>query len=539
MRTLPSTIAAMPLWLAAALILLPAAAVTHAYQLPVNPLGGAFTPTAPPVSLSGPQVLLVSQPTAARLQQLPQLVAHEEWDDAIDALRVVASSSSDRLVAVNAERYVSAPLFCQMQLARLPAAGLARYRQRVDALAESLYRDGLAQHREASLQRVVDEFFGSSWGDDALLALGEMALDRADYDAARRYFEQISPLLRDPDGRSLWLALRAPEWHGHMKRLLEQWSARTAPPDWLAYPDTPLDLAQMRADLILVSIRAGQLDRAAGELDAFRQMHPQAVGRLGGQVVPLTAALDRLLTTVREWPAPGPNCDWTTFAGSPSRNAVAPPLGPLTGPVWREPIQMRTIALPAVEQIAINGAAFATDYRGPRRPLTYHPVAAGGLLYYADNTQIHAAHLADGRPAMAADGTIFREAMAFDSDAVASPFATSAPQQFTLSLSKNILFARLGDATTARANQDPSAKEARLVGLDLSRDGLLALGVRPSEQGWAFDGVPVSDGRRLFVAMRQSDVNPRGRGLFRCGHQPAAVANDRRLGRHAGQWPQR
>ena len=29
--------------------------------------------------------------------------------------------------------------------------------------------------------RVVDELYCSSWGDDALLALGELALERADY----------------------------------------------------------------------------------------------------------------------------------------------------------------------------------------------------------------------------------------------------------------------------------------------------------------------------------------------------------------------
>ena len=51
--------------------------------------------------------------------------------------------------------------------------------------------------------RVVDELFCSTWGDDALLALGELALERADYAAARRSWEQISPLLRDPIGPAL------------------------------------------------------------------------------------------------------------------------------------------------------------------------------------------------------------------------------------------------------------------------------------------------------------------------------------------------
>jgi outer membrane protein assembly factor BamB len=49
----------------------------------------------------------------------------------------------------------------------------------------------------------------------------------------------------------------------------------------------------------------------------------------------------------------------------------------------------------------------------------------------------------------------------------------------------------------------------RLIGLDLSRDGALRFRVRPPDGSWSFDGVPVGDGRRMFVAMRQSDVTPR------------------------------
>jgi outer membrane protein assembly factor BamB len=45
--------------------------------------------------------------------------------------------------------------------------------------------------------------------------------------------------------------------------------------------------------------------------------------------------------------------------------------------------------------------------------------------------------------------------------------------------------------------------------LDLQREGLLVFRVRADDGSWSFDGAPVSDGRRLFVAMRQSDVTPR------------------------------
>ena len=168
-----------------------------------------------------------------------------------------------------------------MQLARLPAEALAAYRRRVDPLAERWYRDGVANRDEALLRRVVDELFCSSWGDDALLALGELALERGDYAAARRYWEQISPLTRDPNGKPLWLALRGVDLDKHWPEIERRWPIRPQPPTWLAYPDTDSTWPMCGPGLILVSIRAGEFDRAALELDAFRRWHPQAAGPLG------------------------------------------------------------------------------------------------------------------------------------------------------------------------------------------------------------------------------------------------------------------
>jgi outer membrane protein assembly factor BamB len=48
----------------------------------------------------------------------------------------------------------------------------------------------------------------------------------------------------------------------------------------------------------------------------------------------------------------------------------------------------------------------------------------------------------------------------------------------------------------------------RLIGVDLNRDGLLVFRARPDDASWAFDGVPLGDGRRLFVAMRQGNITP-------------------------------
>ena len=167
----------------------------HAQQIPFG-----FQMQPAQVELTAPHVEVIPGATAARLEQARQLAAARSWDEAVDIYRELGADKSDRVVAIDGNRYLSLRNYCHLQIARLPAEGLAAYRRRVDASAEQLYRDGLAKRDEGLLRRVVDEWFCSSWGDDALMALGELALERGDYAAARRSWEQISPLLCAPNG---------------------------------------------------------------------------------------------------------------------------------------------------------------------------------------------------------------------------------------------------------------------------------------------------------------------------------------------------
>ncbi len=297
-------------WAIAALLL--AGSLVRAQQPRLLIFGGP----APQIELTAPQVSAISGTIASRLEQARALATARNWDEAVDIYRELAADKTDRVVALDDARYVNLRTYCQLQLAQLPAEALTAYRRRVDPLAERWYRDGLATRDEQQLSRVVNELFCSSWGDDALLALGELALERADYDAARRAWEQINPQLRDPGGRSMWQALRGINLNANWPEVDGRWQTRKRPPDWLAYPDTALDLADVRARLILASIRTGELDRAALELNAFRRWHPNAAGQLGGQEGPYLPALERLLASALEWKAIPPQSDWPTFAGA-------------------------------------------------------------------------------------------------------------------------------------------------------------------------------------------------------------------------------
>jgi hypothetical protein len=475
------------------------------------------------VQLSPARVNTMAGSIATRLEQARALAKDRNWDDAIDILRELAAERSDGIVELGDGRYVSLRTACHLELARLPAEGLSAYRRRVDRLAERLYREGRAGRDERLLRRVVNEFFCSSWGDDALLALGELALERGDYEAARRYWEQMSPLLRGPAGQPLWLALWKVDLAAHWPQIEGRWRERPNPPAWLAYPDTPLDLADVRARLILTSIRAGDLKRARIELEAFGRFHPDSAGRLGGQNGPYAAGLERLIANASAWPIQSPHADWPTFAGSQSRSSATGMLGPVTGPIWRQPIELtRAAAADRNFPMATTRQGLMLDSAQQEgravRPLNCFPVVVNGVVLYADATQLYAADLMTGRPAITKNGVLHREdSLGQPRETIDGPLALGWRDELvaaygvprnTLSVIDGIVFGRVGQLATAQSDSGQSQAADRIVGLDLERDGALAFRVRPAEAEWAFDGVPIGDGRRLFVAMRQSDVTP-------------------------------
>ncbi len=198
--------------------------------------------------------------------------------------------------------------------------------------------------------------FCSSWGDDALLALGEMALEQGQYGAARGYWERILEFppetilssrfkaARQLDGITAAEFQRIDHWykldgspdppvyrlrHDELMSdedalsLVRFWKDAGQAPAALAYPATSLPLADVRARLVLASILEGSLERAAGELDAFTARHADAEGVLAGRKVKYAAALAEMLASAGAWPTEPPSSDWPTFAGSPAQQDPA------------------------------------------------------------------------------------------------------------------------------------------------------------------------------------------------------------------------
>lgn len=470
----------------------------------------------------------------AHLETIDRFVEAGQWDEAIEALGRLMDLPGDRLLPAPGSdsgggfvRYMALRDYCHLRLAAMSGSAdeaLALYRSRVDVLAESWFREAQAGADADALRRVVDRFFVSSSGDEALYHLGELALNRGDFTRAREAWERISPRLRSnaavgsraglAAGRPLWLALRAGDWRQSPEPLESLLAERSPTPSWLAYPDSRLDLADVRARLVLVSILEGSPQRAELELEVFRQLHGAAVGTLAGRQAPYCELLAQLLEQSRGWTAPPPTPDWPTFGGSATRGKVAAgDIDVALRPIW-------TVELPRLqaEQQWIDGVARPAD--DGEGLLSYHPLVVGDKVLVCAGQgidDVQAFDLHSGRAlwpapppqaaaqAPAADGPL---ALALGRPTPQEQLGVS---RFTMTADAGRLYVKLGTyATSLIPNErfDPPLP-GFLAALDLQADKKLLFEIRAepaqAEAGWAFEGAPLVDGENLYVAMRRRE----------------------------------
>lgn len=439
------------------------------------------------------------------LAQAKAYLADKQFQEGIGALIRVMETAGGKLVAATPQRYIPLRDACQLQLIALPPEALAAYRKRVDSEAKRLYDEGLARRDPRRLLDLVDRFLASSWADDALNILGEMALESGDPAAARSFWERIVPVTPDagPEGNAL---------HGVPGPAMEASlaasgaSRRAFPTVWLGVPDTQLDLAAVRARLVLASILEGSSARAAEELSRFAKLHPDARGWFGGRETNYVEALSSLRAESARWPRRTPPGDWPTLAGSPDRNGIAPRLVDVAGVAWRVPLRDRSAEDQAVTMQGGRPGRVAED---PQRPLSYFPVVAGRRVFVnRGNREILALDLATGRPAWGKKAAIFLEDTEEEDAGDPRSAAALGIPRFTATVFGDRLYARMGPAVTGRPHDAPSSgRDGYLVCLDLAGQGKLAWKVAP-EPGWAFEGSPVADAASVYVAMRRSEVQP-------------------------------
>lgn len=445
--------------------------------------------------------------TRSHLERAKAFVAEEQWEEAVEILRQVAESHSGKVLPVSPLRFVSVRDYCQLQLASLPAEALALYRSRVDIRAKQWYEDGLRHRDGARLREVVDQLFCSSWGDDALLALGDLAFEAGDTGAARGYWERILP----PDYWATFASTAAPTDGSAV---------------WLLYPDSDLDRAAVRARLLLGSIFDGDRDGVRQGLAEFRREFAAVEGKLGGQKVNYADYLEELLSESSQWSAEKVDRQWPTFAGSPQRTkVVASEINP--GEIaWETALP----ELPAAAAAKSAGTRRLAEMRD--QFLNYHPVAVDNMVLLSTLGEIRAYDLATGEPMWGdADGqAIYR---LHERGEIYAPAGLGVPR-FTLTVRQRRVYARLGSPVTTRAGEPQlAARHSYIVCVDLDAQGKCLWSVRDTLEGdsndisWAFEGSPVVDGDGVYVAMRRSGVRPQQ--YVACLHPETGQLKWRRL----------
>lgn len=434
----------------------------------------------------GGEALTLDLDTVAskKLATIENHLRASQFAEAIDLLRGLTEVTSEKLVPSNGNRYVGARRYAHALVAGLPPAGLALYRQQIDPGLRQVFVTAQSQRDPVLLRKLVAEAYCSSYGDDALWLLGEMAWESGNFTLARNYWRQLIP----PP---------AP-------------SAPGQPVPLLAYPDTDLDAATIRARIILCSLLGGDRERAERERLAFAELYPTANGQLSGRAGTWVSLLDETFAAAVSWRLPTETSGVPTFAGSPARQSAEAPVLDVGGVAW-------TVALPPYSPFAQRGNA-AWAWAG----LSFFPVVYGDVVFIGDQQTLWAYDLRTGRPAWGEEGStdarIFQLPERGDLGLGMlgleriTAFIVGEPRH-TLTIAHDRLFARLGPLVPPSETAAARGNTSRIVCLDLVQQGKVVwetlASSLPTDGGpWSFEGAPVVVGPRVFVGVRRTAPQP-------------------------------
>lgn len=435
--------------------------------------GGASTGTAIGQESVSPESagLNVSLPAAKRLAGARTLIELRDWDGAIDALQQISAEFGDALIETEPGRLMNVHDACSAELARLPPAGLARLRERIDPPLRSLFNDALRLQSSHRMRQVVHDGFASSYGDDALAWLAEHNWIEGDFDSARALWTMLLPLPA---------------------------SGADEPPLVLRYPDADLDAPSVRARLVLCSIMQRD-QRAVRELAAFRQLHPQASGRLAARDGRLAEILDDVWHESANWQRSGRD-DWPMPGGAPNRRGVAAHAPQLDELRWQTPLTSPRLPLIERQRPALPefGAAWCS------------PVVWNGAVLINDAETVRALDLQTGRP-MWPSGVENDGGEIYTSPLLTAGLTmpTAGVPHFSAVVADGRYYARMGLPIATVAAAAIQTPPAQLICLDLEQaEGRLLWAAAASDvlddPGWSFSGAPLVVDERLYVPLRRS-----------------------------------
>lgn len=421
-----------------------------------------------------------------------------QWAEAIDIYQRVIQQYGDKVAKLPKDDaasdrtgesvlFVDLRHFCQRRLAMLPAEAREIYRRRVDAQAERWYNQGKEERDRASLRRIVEQAFCSTWGDDALDLLGDLAFQDGRFEEAIALYKQLVPDSADSGSG-------------------------------LVYPDPSVDLARVAAKKLLCRAALGEPAPDQGTIESYTKAYPDAGGSLAGRNGPYLKSMAAALHSDRLAPPAQPDGRWPTFAGSPTRTRVMPGTIDVGSLQWRVPlptvdVTRRVSANPFGPRGGMGSGSKVPD----DRLLAYHPIVLGDQVIVGTENKVLAYNLNDrsegpaGGISLAVNPVWEAPPDNQETTAIASSPSFSIPR-FTLTTFGDRIYARLGPATPGFQGRGGQASSSRIVALDRKTEGKVLWSALASEidiprraadgaNRTGFEGTPIADAHNVYVAL--------------------------------------
>lgn len=411
--------------------------------------------------------------------------SRQKWPEALEEYQRIIYDEGDNLVQVNNDsilakatlRSVLARTLCHQRIAEAPPWVLARYRQRINNLAESLFREGQEKQDVRAWARLVNDHFCSRQAEKALELFGDRAFEQGDFSRAR-------------------------QWWGHLANLPSQSNRSLG----LLYPASEANQARAQAKQIIALAFQGDLDTARKELSHFKKRRGKSAGTLAGKKGLLAAIIDEILLRLSDDRALLEE-HWHSFACDGRRNSRVPfapqPRLWADGPTWR-------VFLATGKRADSPDGTSERAVPQPARRLCFHPIIAGDRVLVAGARSVTAYHLLSGEK-------LFRyhlkEAGHDDGlDDSAETLPADSDRSYTLTVAGDRIYVRLGGLRLA-PGKDTKKETSYLVCLEMKpaapKKGP-AVEVRElwtvparGENGEpaVFEGSPIVAGNRVYLAM--------------------------------------
>ena len=433
----------------------------------------------------------------AQLRNAAGLVRDKQWAEAVDIYQRVIQQFGEKVAKLpkddpagdpsgDSVLYVDLRQFCQRKIAALPAEAREVNRSRVDVQAERWFRQGVSGRDRTALRRVIDQAFCSSWGDEALELLADLAFQDGRFGEALASYRQIVP---DKPGDATNLV----------------------------HPDPSVDIARVAAKKLLSRAALGENPPADSDVDAFAKAYPDAKGSLAGREGLYAETLVEALKLDHLAPPSQPDGRWPTFAGAPTRTRVVPGSVDVGSVQWH--VELQSVSF-GVRRGYGRGIAPMTNSGRPDRLLAFHPIVLGDQVIVCDDDEILAYNLNDRPDGSAGSAGSVKALWRFPEDRGANaPVAarpTSGVPRFTLTAFGDRVYARMGLTSASfpgRFGGSPTGSQTYLVAIDRAAEGKQIWTkpasdvMTPHKAGEAvsrsigFEGSPVADARNVYVAM--------------------------------------